>query len=80
LDRQRNPEILNRLRVDNIVKDKIVSKEAVRSPLADGRNPTTETRFPVAISGTVVYGKNKTKIQRPTTLRALIEQFLRSKT
>jgi hypothetical protein len=75
LSRQRNPEILNRLKVDNIVKDKIVSKEAVRSPLTEGRNPTTETRFPVATSG-----KNKTKIQRPTTLRALIEQFLRSKT
>jgi hypothetical protein len=36
LDSQRNPDIRNRLKVDNIVEDKIVSKEMVRPPETNG--------------------------------------------
>jgi hypothetical protein len=32
LDRQRTPDVCNRLKVEEVVEDKILSKELVRSP------------------------------------------------
>jgi hypothetical protein len=53
--------------VDNIVEDKIVSKEMIRPTGTNGQKPPTETIFPVSTSGTAGYGKTKTKMERPRT-------------
>jgi hypothetical protein len=50
-DRLRNPDFPNRLKVDNIVEDKTVSKQLVRSPERNGQNLPTEAGFSVPISG-----------------------------
>jgi hypothetical protein len=47
LDHHRNPDIHNRLKVDNIVKDEIVPKELA----------PTKAGFPVPTSWTAGYGK-----------------------
>jgi hypothetical protein len=67
LDLWRSPDIRNRLNVDNIVEDKIVSKGMIRPTGTNGQKPPTETSFPVSTSGTAGYGKTKTKMERPRT-------------
>jgi hypothetical protein len=57
LDHHRNPDIHNRLKVDNIVKDKIVPKELA----------STKAGFPVPTSGTAGYGKTEANMERPRT-------------
>jgi hypothetical protein len=67
VDCQRNPDVRNRLKVNNIVEDKTLSKEMVRPPGTNGKKPPTEAGFTVPILGTAVYGKTKTKMERPRT-------------
>jgi hypothetical protein len=52
LGRQRNPDISNRLNVDNIEQDNTVSKEMVMPPGANGEKSPTEDGFQVPTSGT----------------------------
>jgi hypothetical protein len=65
MDHQRNPDIRNRLNVDNTVEDKFVSKEMVRPPGTNGQKPPPEDGFPVPTSRAAGYRKTKTKIARP---------------
>jgi hypothetical protein len=67
LDHQRNPDICNRLKVDNIVEDIKLSNEMVRPPGTSGQKLPTEAGFPVPTSGTAGYGKSETKMERPRT-------------
>jgi hypothetical protein len=67
LDPQRNPDICNMLKVDNIVQDIKLSNEMVRPPGTSGQKLPTEAGFPVPTSGTARYGKTKMKMERPRT-------------
>jgi hypothetical protein len=65
---KRNPDIRNRLKVNNIAEDiKFYFKKMVRPPGTNGQKPPTEAGFPVPTSGTAGYGKTKTKMEIPRT-------------
>jgi hypothetical protein len=65
LDRQRNPDIRNRVKVENILEGKSVSKELLNSPEANGQKQHTEAGFSIPPSVTARYGKTQTKMERP---------------
>jgi hypothetical protein len=65
LDRQTNPDIRNRLKVNNIVED--IPKEMVRPPGTNGQKPPTEAGFPVSTLGMAGYRETEKKMERPGT-------------
>jgi hypothetical protein len=69
LDRQRNPDVHNRLRVDNKVEGIQLYQRNWINHLEgmDRRHLPDEVGFVVPTSGTAGFGNTKTKMARPRT-------------
>jgi hypothetical protein len=67
LDCQRNPDIRDRLKVNNLKEDKIISKELVRSPEKSGQMSLTQSSFSIQTLRMMGCWKTQEKMEEPRT-------------